>query len=528
MKVGCRILPLACAFLLAWPFPAFGHAENAESYDGEQILLSWSEEAAHSQTITWHSPSGKAGYVQYNESGKALSKERQIKARATEVGKTGYYRYEAVIKDLHQQTTYEYRIGDGTNWSRVRNFITAPESKGNGNTAAASMKKRVREALDQAIAAFTGTDGWSETDAASSFEFLYLGDVQYQDRYGDYKVWGKLAQDIRERHPGIKFALSGGDMVNSSRQMKEWELFLQSAEPVFSYIPLMPAIGNHDASLKAASDSQYLQLMALPENGPEGLEEAFYSFDYANCHMVILNSCFFEEERQALSEERATEEVLSEASSGGTSSKDGLSEGGLPDGLPKEPQSEAKWEIQREQINRWLQEDLAQSKATWKIAVIHHPAYGISDGDPIYRQIRQQWEPILKAGDVDVVFCGHQHLYARTEEIGGITYIMGNSGKRRSTYFDGENAPDYMEAIDATNSNYQIVRVGEKELSVTSYDEEGQIIDRWTKKGNGFSGMAIAAFGVFAAHILGIGAFLILRRKKRGHWARARNRRIGE
>ncbi len=448
MRVECRVLLLVCAFFLVSPFSAWGHAGDYEGYDGEQILLSWSEEAAHSQTVTWHSPSQKAGYVQYNESGKALSNDRQVKAHVTKVEGTDYYRYEAVIKGLSQQMTYDYRIGDGKTWGKVRNFTTAP--------------------------------------IPGNFEFLYLGDVQYQNRYRDYKIWGRFVEDIRERHPGIKFALSGGDMVNYGKHMKEWELFLQSAEPVFSYIPLMTTVGNHETPIK---DAPYLQLVALPKYGPKGLEEEFYSFDYANCHITVLNSCFFEEDRQDLAK--------------GTSSKEVL--------------SKAPWEVQREQINRWLQEGLAQSKAKWKIVVMHHPAYGISDGDPIYDQIRQQWEPILKAGGVDVVFCGHQHLYARTKEIGGITYIMGNSGKRRSTYFDGENVPDYMEAIDATNSNYQIVRVSDDELSVTAYDEEGQIIDKWTKDRGSFPKVAVAAFGIFAMHVLGIGVLFILKRKKRRH-----------
>lgn len=446
MKVGYRIMLLICVFFLMRPLPALGQAED---YDGEQALLSWSDENSHSQTITWHSASQKEGYVQYNESGKPLSDRFQVKALLTKVGKTGYCRYEAVIKGLNQKTTYDYRIGDGARWSKVRNFTTASAAKPD---AAAS-------------------------DAEDSIEFLYFGDVQYQDRYGDYKTWGKFAEDIRQRHPGIAFALSGGDMVNSSKKIKEWELFLQSAEPVFSYIPLMPAVGNHETSTKTAKATSYLQLMALPENGPQGLKEEFYSFDYGNCHIAVMNSCFFEETRKAA--------------------------------------EEGRWEGQLARINHWLEEDLAQSRARWKIVVMHHPAYGISDGDPIYDEIRQQWEPIFEAGKVDLVFCGHQHLYTRTKEMGGITYIMGNSGKRRSTYFDGENVPDYIEAIDATNSNYQIVKASGKELSVTSYDEEGQIIDKWTKKKRDISWVLAGVAGVFIMHILGIGGFLALKKKKR-------------
>lgn len=35
-------------------------------YDSDQIILSWTDDSAHTQTITWHSASKKDGYVQYN------------------------------------------------------------------------------------------------------------------------------------------------------------------------------------------------------------------------------------------------------------------------------------------------------------------------------------------------------------------------------------------------------------------------------------------------------------------------------
>ncbi len=448
MRVTLKAVLLICLFVLAHPAHSFG-----QTYDGDQIILSWSDNNAHTQTVTWRSASKKEGYVQYNEKGKPLSADHQVKAQITEVGESGYYRYEAVIKGLHQKTLYQYRIGDGENWSQEKTFTTAPVQS------------------QQKIA---------PSDSANSFEFLYFGDVQYQSRTKDYAEWGKLLQDIRLRNPGIAFALSGGDMVNSSRKMKDWNLFLDNASSVFSYIPLMSTIGNHETSVKA---DPYLTMMALPENGPEGLKEEFYSFDYADCHFTVLNSCFFLENRKAAMEE--------------------------------------EWEPQLKAIGQWLEEDLAESDAKWKILVMHHPAYGISDGDPIYAEIRERWEPIFEKGGVDLVFCGHQHLYMRTKEIGGITYVMGNSGKRRSTYYDGENKPDYTKALDATNSNYQIVKVSHEELSVISYDEEGQVIDKWTKEAERSGAAKAAVVGILLMHILAAGVFFSRKRWK-GHRKKGR------
>lgn len=455
MKIayGTRILIFFSLFFLITPLAA-----RAQDYDGSQIILSWTEDNAHSQTITWHSKARKEGYVQFNESGGSLSKHRQVKAAITDVGNEGYYRYEAVIKGLKSETAYDYRIGDGKLWSDIYNFSTAPGQR---------------------------TDG--DDNEEQEIAFLYMGDIQYQRRTRDYAEWGKLLQDARYRNPSIAFALIGGDMVNSSRKMKDWNLFLDNATSVFSYIPMMTTIGNHETSIKA---DPYLQILALPENGPQGLEEEFYSFDYANCHIVVVNTCFLEENRKAA--------------------------------------MGSDWETALREVNNWLQEDLSQSKAKWKIALLHHPPYGMSsDGDPIYDSIRQEWEPILERGGVDLALCGHQHIYMRTKEIGGITYVIGNSGKRRSACYNGENAPRYSEALDATNCNYQIIKAGKESLSVTSYDDQGQIIDGWSKKEKGLRPLWAIAAGLLIMHITGTGVLLCIWKQKKQRRDARTNRRPG-
>ncbi|MCE2604025.1 fibronectin type III domain-containing protein, partial [Pseudomonas aeruginosa] len=55
-----------------------------------------------------------------------LSPQHQVKAKIIEVKEDQYYRYEATIRGLSQKTTYEYRVGDGTSWSKVHTFSTAP------------------------------------------------------------------------------------------------------------------------------------------------------------------------------------------------------------------------------------------------------------------------------------------------------------------------------------------------------------------------------------------------------------------
>lgn len=449
MKVMWRTALLAGLLFLAGAMPVF--ASNS-GYEANHVVLSWSLDNSRSQTITWHSPKRGNGLVQYGRCGESqqLQDARQVKATTREVGSSGYYRCEAVITGLAPQTTYCYRIGNGEEWGRIRTFTTAP----------LPVKK---EKLSE-----------NPLRPSASFEFFYLGDVQYQNREKDYYEWGCMLQDARQRNPGAAFALLGGDMVNSSRSMKDWALFLENASPVFDEIPMMTAVGNHETKIKA---DYYLSMMSLPENGPKGMEEEFYSFNYGSCHILVLNSSFFQKERQA---------------------------------------SEADWKGRLKTVNDWIAKDLAESRALWKIAVTHHPLYEVSGGDPVCEELQRQWEPILKQGGVDLVLCGHQHVYMRAKEMGGITQIMGNSGKRRSAYFDGANTPEYSQVLDAVNSNYQVIRIEGRQLSVLSYDEEGQIIDKWVKRKTAFPVLKAAAAGAVIMSAAAAGTFLSLRKRKAG------------
>lgn len=400
-----RLNFISCCVVVFFVMAVTSYAAEEEN---NQAILTWTKDPGHSQTITWKKKDVGIGYVQYKEAGKGSSSLKQVIAASTVVKAGKDYRYSAVLSGLKKGSTYQYRVGDGRKWSETRTFTTAPKEKA----------------------------------VKDGFSFLYLGDVQHQNSLNDYNLWGKLLQDAYNRNPSSAFGLLGGDMVNSPNSLKQWNLFMQNASPVFSQIPMMTVAGNHET---VAEPETYLKIMELPRNGPEGLEEEFYSFDYGNCHFVMLNSGFLMKERQR--------------------------ELGQP-----------AWEEELKKIDKWIEEDLRNSKADWNIAVTHYPLYGMNDSDVVDDRMKVEWEPLFQKGKIDLVLCGHQHVYMRTEEVGGITYVMGNSGQRRSVYYDGENFPDYGVSLDSTNSNYQLIKVTEDQIMLTSYDEKGQIIDRWRKK----------------------------------------------
>ena len=141
-----------------------------------------------------------------------------------------------------------------------------------------------------------------------------------------------------------------------------------------------PTLGNHDeANANSSTQSApYYENFTLPTGGEAGGfasgTEAYYSFDYANVHFVVLNSC----------------------------------------DLPRTLGSP---------MLTWLQTDLANTVQDWIIAYWHHPPYSKgshdSDAEVELYEMRQYAVPILEDNGVDLVLTGHSHSYERSYLIDG-------------------------------------------------------------------------------------------------------------
>ena len=138
---------------------------------------------------------------------------------------------------------------------------------------------------------------------------------------------------------------------------------------------LWPAFGNHDA-LSASSVTQsgpYYDIFSLPTTGQAGGvasgTEAYFSFDYATIHFVVLNS---------------------------------------EDTLSYDPAA----------MIDWLSRDLAASNQPWTIALWHRPPYskGSHDSDTEGNMVwmRANIVPMLEEEGVDLVLAGHSHAYERS------------------------------------------------------------------------------------------------------------------
>ncbi len=142
-------------------------------------------------------------------------------------------------------------------------------------------------------------------------------------------------------------------------------------------IVLWPTLGNHDGHTadSASQTGPYYDIFCLPTMGEAGGlgsgTEAYYSFDYANIHFIVLES--YETNRS-------------------------------PTGA----------------MLTWAAADIAGTMQEWIIAYWHHPPYskGSHDsdntGEGAMIDMRENALPILEMHGVDLVLTGHSHAYERS------------------------------------------------------------------------------------------------------------------
>lgn len=188
---------------------------------------------------------------------------------------------------------------------------------------------------------------------------------------------------------------------------------------IFHHLPFWPSPGNHDYNTVweestllgipysnipfASHEGPYFDLVEVPKYAEAGgfpsQHEVFYSFDYGDVHFLSLNS-----------------EVYDFAQT-----FNGIN-----------------------QMKTWIENDLQQNTRKFTIAYFHQPPYskGSHDSDDAFelvmKAMREKIIPVLESYDVDLVICGHSHVFERSYPIKG---HYGNSGSYdpATMLMDGSN-----------------------------------------------------------------------------------------
>jgi len=310
------------------------------------------------------------------------------------------------------------------------------------------------EVSDGVTTLATGADYYFATHVSAGarvpFSFIAAGDL------GDGSSHQKdvAARMILERAKH-EFALFLGDIVYSSGTRSE---YLKYYFPVYKDLQrnfcIFPTLGNHD--IKSSKAAAYFEFFYTPTNNPDGLEN-YYSFDYANAHIVCLD-----------------DELLVSGAE-----------------LTKQMD--------------WLKKDLLDAKTRgqqWLIAMFHRPPYtlGTHTDDEF---TKDTFVPELEKAGVDLVLCGHSHVAERSFLLNnnkivsqdlsnypkngaaapGTIYVVAGSGGKNDN-LDGNHK--LMAFKQGKAAGFEIVYINGDTLQGKYMKKDGSIVDIFTmtKKGN--------------------------------------------
>lgn len=125
----------------------------------------------------------------------------------------------------------------------------------------------------------------------------------------------------------------------------------------------------------------------------------------------------------------------------------------------------------------WLEQQLADSSATWKIAVFHHPPYTCG-GHSGSTDITRDWVPLFEEYGVQLVLSGHDHNFQRFAVHNGVRYVVHGGGGAR-LYSLRACPPAYPRRVRARlEHGFLFVVVSPSALTVTAVDMRGRATDR--------------------------------------------------
>ena len=123
----------------------------------------------------------------------------------------------------------------------------------------------------------------------------------------------------------------------------------------------------------------------------------------------------------------------------------------------------------------WIEQNLRDSQAKWKICYFHHPLYSNGKSHGPDMDLRAQLAPLFQRYGVNAVFSGHEHVYERMKPENNIYYfILGNSGKLMT--HDFHQSSEMLNGFD-TDRGFMLVEISGEKLYFQVISRRGETID---------------------------------------------------
>ena len=413
------LLGIALA-IAAFAAPALAHEPPRKVPDAalhrptpvpDRIILTWSGDPSTTQAVTWRTdPTVRKALAQIavaTAGPEFAGKSKQYDARTTpletDLAPARYHSVE--FTGLSPGTKYAYRVGDGANWSEWFQFRTA-------------------------------------SAAREPFAFVYFGDAQTDIK----SLWSRVVRQAYGDVRDLRFMVHAGDLINNANNDAQWGEWFAAGGWANAMVPSVPSPGNHEYFREESEfevaprrlSLHWAPQFTLPHNGPRGLEETAYFFDYQGVRIVCLNS--------NVSQDRQAD---------------------------------------------WLDRTLTDNPCAWTVITFHHPIYSPAKGrdNPA---LRGKWQPVFDKHRVDLVLTGHDHSYARSglerfndpaaarnvatgerRRAGGTVYVVSVSGPKM---YEIDRKPHAKRAAEDTQL-YQIIRIDGPTLRFEARTAVGDLYD---------------------------------------------------
>ncbi|MEA4935587.1 MAG: fibronectin type III domain-containing protein [Paludibacter sp.] len=257
--------------------------------------------------------------------------------------KRSYVVHKALATGLNPNKVYSYRVGKDGAWSSIRNFQTAKNNK-------------------------------------DDFSFIYITDTQANSN-DNFDCSAEALREAFRMADNPLFALVMGDLVEtqgSSNSEWEYEQFFEKMQDVWSKLPIVSTIGNHDNSSNfnffhhINNDISYNKTATVKSS----MDGTVYSFVVGNALFMVVNH------------------------------EDASKSGYLTS------------------LGNWMTEQVnAHPEVLWRIVCVHSGLFsgGSHQGNSEYAAIRNAMLPYYHSLKIDLSIQGHDHVYNAIGPVDNLT-----------------------------------------------------------------------------------------------------------
>lgn len=225
----------------------------------DRIVLSWSEDPARTQSVTWRTDVTVKiawGEIALADPSPDFALKVDTCYARTDLlvtNNNAAHFHSATFRELEPDQLYAYRVGSEYGWSEWFHFKTAK-------------------------------------DTAAPFSFAYFGDAQNSLK----SFWSRCVRQAYSTMPEMDFMMHAGDLVNIPNRDQEWGEWFYAAGWITGTKTQMAVPGNHEyvrnKKGKRTLANHWKPTFTFPKNGPSQLSETVYYFDYQGVRFIALNT----------------------------------------------------------------------------------------------------------------------------------------------------------------------------------------------------------------------------------------------